>query len=138
MIGTSLQNNTINIIRHNTSKTPLFIYKNSLIHVLLNILSNAKDAFEINHTPQSTITISVDETDRNIQITVCDNAGGISEAIFDQLAQPYFTTKGVSGTGLGLYISRTIIEKYFSGTLHWHNNDSNGACFIITLEPTLV
>lgn len=134
MIGTSLKNNTIDIIRQSSSETELMIHKNSLIHVLLNILSNAKDAFEINNTPQATVMISVDETLKEIKISVCDNAGGISESILDQLAQPYFTTKGVSGTGLGLYISRTIIEKYFFGTLHWNNNTSNGACFVITLD----
>ncbi len=134
MIGTSLKNNTIEIIRQSSSETPLLIHKNSLIHVLLNILSNAKDAFDNNNTPQAVVMISVDETETEIKLNICDNAGGISEAILDQLAQPYFTTKGVAGTGLGLYISRTIIEKYFSGTLQWNNNAANGACFIVTLE----
>ena len=134
MIGTSLKSNTIEIIRQSSSTTPLMIHKNSLIHVLLNILSNAKDAFEVNNTLRAMVMISVDETPREIKISVCDNAGGISEEILDQLAQPYFTTKGVAGTGLGLYISRTIIEKYFSGTLQWNNNAINGACFVITLE----
>ena len=134
MVGTSLKNNTIEIIRQSSSETELIIHKNSLIHVLLNILSNAKDAFESNNISQATVMISIDETPKEIKISICDNAGGISEAILDQLAQPYFTTKGVSGTGLGLYISRTIIEKYFSGTLQWNNNAANGACFIITLD----
>lgn len=134
MIGTSLKNNTIEIIRQSSSETPLMIHKNSLIHVLLNILGNAKDAFEINNISQATVMLSVDETPTEIKISICDNAGGISEEILDQLAQPYFTTKGVSGTGLGLYISRTIIEKYFSGILSWNNNAANGACFVITLE----
>lgn len=134
MIGTSLKNNTIEIIRQSSSTTSIMIHKNSLIHVLLNILSNAKDAFELNNTIQAMVMISVDETPKEIKISVCDNAGGISEEILDQLAQPYFTTKGVAGTGLGLYISRTIIEKYFSGTLRWNNNAANGACFVITLD----
>lgn len=134
MVGTSLKNNTIEIIRQSTSETELIIHKNSLIHVLLNILSNAKDAFEANNIIQATVMISVDESPEEIKISICDNAGGICEEILDQLAQPYFTTKGVAGTGLGLYISRTIIEKYFSGTLSWNNNAANGACFVITLE----
>lgn len=134
MVGTSLKNNTIEISLQSSSKTALLIHKNSLIHVLLNILSNAKDAFESSNITQATVMISIDETPETIDISVCDNAGGIPEAILDQLAQPYFTTKGVSGTGLGLYISRTIIEKYFSGTLQWHNNAANGACFVISLD----
>jgi C4-dicarboxylate-specific signal transduction histidine kinase len=138
MIGTSLKNNTIEISVHSSSKTALQIHKNSLIHVLLNILSNAKDAFEMNKIAQATVMISIDETPQTIDISVCDNAGGIPESILDQLAQPYFTTKGVAGTGLGLYISRTIIEKYFSGTLQWHNNAANGACFVISLDMKYV
>lgn len=134
MIGMSLKNNTIDIIRQSSSNTPLMIHKSSLIHVLLNILSNAKDAFETNQPHQATITISVDETPEKIRVNVCDNAGGIPESILDQLAQPYFTTKGVYGTGLGLYISRTIIEKYFLGKIEWNNNATNGACFVITLD----
>ncbi|HEX5709918.1 MAG TPA: ATP-binding protein [Sulfuricurvum sp.] len=134
MIGTSLKNNTIEISLQSTSTKALLIHKNSLIHVLLNILSNAKDAFEINNIAQATVMISIDETPEMLHVSVCDNAGGIPEAILDQLAQPYFTTKGVSGTGLGLYISRTIIEKYFSGTLEWRNNAANGACFVISLD----
>jgi C4-dicarboxylate-specific signal transduction histidine kinase len=134
MVGTSLKNNVIEISLQSSSTTSLLIHKNSLIHVLLNILSNAKDAFESNNITQATIMISIDETPETIIISVCDNAGGIPEAILNQLAQPYFTTKGVAGTGLGLYISRTIIEKYFSGTLQWHNNAINGACFVISLD----
>jgi PAS domain S-box-containing protein len=134
MIGTSLKNNTIEIIRQSSSETPLMLHKNSLIHVLLNILSNAKDAFDANGITHATVMISVDETPKVIKISICDNAGGIREEILDHLAQPYFTTKGVAGTGLGLYISRTIIEKYFSGTLQWDNNAVNGACFVITLD----
>lgn len=134
MIGTSLKNNIIEITLQSSSKTILLLHKNSLIHVLLNILSNAKDAFEANGENLANIMISVDETPTQISISVCDNAGGIPEEILDQLAQPYFTTKGIYGTGLGLYISRTIIEKYFYGTLKWHNNPANGACFVITLN----
>lgn len=134
MIGTSLKNNTIEIIRHSSSNTELMIHKNSLIHVLINILNNAKDAFEANNTRQATVLISVEETPKEIKISICDNGGGIPEADLDQLALPYFTTKGVAGTGLGLYISRIIIEKYFFGTLSWNNNAVNGACFVITLD----
>ena len=134
MIGTSLKNNVIEIVLQSSSKTPLLLHKNSLVHVLLNILSNAKDAFDANGESPANIMISIDETPTQISISVCDNAGGIPENILDQLAQPYFTTKGVAGTGLGLYISRTIIEKYFYGTLEWHNNGTNGACFVITLD----
>lgn len=133
MVGGSLKNNMIKIILQGNSETELMIHKNSLIHVVLNILNNAKEAFEINNIVHATVTINIEETPKEIKISVCDNAGGIPEAILDRLSQSYFTTKGVSGTGLGLYISRIIIEKYFFGTLIW-NNTPKGACFVITLD----
>jgi PAS domain S-box-containing protein len=133
IIGSSLKNNNIALNIHNTAKTSLFIIKSSLIQVLLNILGNAKEMFHANQTEQATININADETEDRITISICDNAGGISESIIDKIGQPYFTTKqSLNDTGLGLYVSKTIIEKHLFGTLTWHNKD-DGACFVITL-----
>ncbi|MFA6188096.1 MAG: ATP-binding protein [Sulfuricurvum sp.] len=124
-------NIAINI--ENNSKTVLLMHKNSLVQVFLNILGNAKQALDSKRVKSGAIAISIDETPQHVIVTICDNGGEIPEEIIDKIAAPYFTTKGVSGTGLGLYISETILETYFSGTLKWHNNDQ-GACFVITLN----
>lgn len=134
IIGSSCENHNITLTIQNTSKSSLFINKSSLIQVLLNILGNAKDILVTKNVAQAAITVTVSETNEAITISICDNAGGIPEAAMKKIGQPYFTTKQeFNGTGLGLYISRTIIEKHLFGTLTWHN-EKNGACFVITLK----
>ena len=134
IIGTSLENNNITLTIKNTSKSFLLIHKASLIQVLLNILGNAKDVLLAKEIQQAKINITANEENEIITLSICDNAGGIPESIMNKIGQPYFTTKqALNGTGLGLYISRTIIEKHLFGTFTWHNEDQ-GACFVITLN----
>ncbi|ADR34873.1 PAS/PAC sensor signal transduction histidine kinase [Sulfuricurvum kujiense DSM 16994] len=134
IIGASCENSNIKLNVQNSSKSSLFITKSSLIQVLLNIVGNAKDMLLANQIKNAAITVTVSETDETISISVCDNAGGIPESICDKIGQPYFTTKkDLNGTGLGVYISRIIIEKHLFGTLRWYNKEG-GACFEITLK----
>lgn len=134
IIGSSCENNNITLTIHDTSKSSLLINTSSLIQVFLNLLGNAKDMLLANKVADAAITITVTETDEVIIISICDNAGGIPESIMHKIGQPYFTTKQeFNGTGLGLYISRSIIEKHLFGTLTWHNEEK-GACFVITLK----
>lgn len=137
IIGQCYVTTNIAINVHNNSKTAVMIHKNSLVQVFLNILGNAKQALEAANVKPAIITVIIDETPSSIITTIRDNGGGIPEDIIEKLADPYFTTKGLMGTGLGLYISQTIIEKYFSGTLTWFNKHQ-GACFVITLDKKSV
>jgi signal transduction histidine kinase len=109
-----------------------YLSKNELIQVLMNLIKNAHDAIVDRDISTGEITINVDETDGTIVISVCDNAGGISETIGDKIFEPYFSTKSENGTGLGLYMSKSIIEDHFKGTLTFQNTDS-GTCFTIHL-----
>ena len=134
IIGTSLRNSNITLNIQNNSKSSLNINKSSLIQVLLSIIGNAKDVLLAKEPLEATINISLSETKEAVSISICDNGGGIPESIIDKIDQPYFTTKKeLNGTGLGLYISRTIIKKHLGGTLTWHNEE-HGACFVITLN----
>ena len=110
---------------------------NMLSQVVLNILSNAKDAF-INQSGNNNKEVSVlmYRDGSNIVIKIKDNAGGISDEIKDKIFDPYFTTKHQSqGTGLGLYMSTQIIRNHFEGDISVHNigeDGKMGACFEIS------
>lgn len=104
-----------------------------LSQVILNILSNARDAIKEKHLVNGYVRIDLSATDDAITISIADNAGGIPEEVLPKIFDPYFSTKGnAQGTGIGLYMSKTIIEKHFEGRLEAFNEDM-GAIFTITL-----
>lgn len=96
-------------------------------HVIMNLIANAKDAFEKNKTVISKINIHLD---KNI-IYVKDNAGGIPKEVINRIFEPYFTTKEQGkGTGLGLYMSKMIMEENMDGDISVENHE-DGATFIL-------
>ncbi len=112
-------------------------YKNELIQVVLNLLNNAKDALVTKSKKEDfdkRILIELRDCKNSVTIKIKDNAGGIPEDIIDKVFEPYFTTKFKSkGTGIGLYMSKTIIEKDMQGSLTVVNNN-DGAEFTIVME----
>ncbi|MDD2652970.1 MAG: HAMP domain-containing sensor histidine kinase [Sulfurimonas sp.] len=108
-------------------------YKNELNQVLLNILNNAKDAFETQKNNNKKITISTFTKDNNLFIEIKDNAGGISEDVIHKIFEPYFSTKKEkNGTGLGLYMSKIILQKHLNSEMFFRNEDG-GAVFSIVM-----
>lgn len=105
----------------------IFNYKNEFKQVLLNVLSNAKETLIQRNIKNPTIMISINKN----QITIEDNAGGIKEKNIQKIFEPYFTTKEKS-SGIGLYMSKIIIEKNMQGELRVVNSDK-GALFTIQL-----
>jgi PAS domain S-box-containing protein len=110
--------------------------ENLLSQVLLNILSNAKDALVSNNIEDKHVCITLmKKNDNSCKITIKDNAGGVKDDIKDRIFDPYFTTKHPSqGTGLGLYMSSQILRNHFNGTVKVVNTSDEfgtGACFII-------
>ena len=84
----------------------------------MNILNNSKDSFEENKILNPLIEIDYNENDNEQIITIKDNAGGIPQNIIERVFDPYFSTKdSKNGTGLGLYMCKTIIEKHFNGKI---------------------
>ena len=109
-------------------------YRNELTQVLLNLVSNAKDAFEEKNIENKKITISVEKRENKIEIKVKDNAGGIDEKYLDRIFNPYFTTKEQGkGTGIGLYMSRRIVREVLNGEIY-ASNIGDGAEFKIVFE----
>ncbi len=93
-------------------------YPNEFSQVIMNLLSNAKDAFEERNIEEKYIEIVISQEAHHAVILVIDNAGGISEEVQDRMFEPYFTTKHKStGTGIGLYMSKQIIEKQMKGSI---------------------
>jgi PAS domain S-box-containing protein len=108
-------------------------YPNEFSQVLLNILFNARDAFMTHVVTSPTITIEIDMKGGRCVVIITDNAGGIPEEIIDRIFDPYFTTKGPDkGTGIGLFMSKTIIEKNMGGSLS-ASNVEGGAQFRIVV-----
>ncbi len=109
-------------------------YMNEYTQVVVSILTNAKDALMERKTKEGRIDVTLSKHNGNITLAISDNAGGIEAEHMQKVFDPYFTTKHKSmGTGLGLYISKMIIEKNMGGTLRVENSDE-GAAFSITLE----
>jgi len=109
-------------------------YENELHQVLVILLNNSIDALVNRNTHQAKIEISLLKDESNYIIRVSDNAGSMTKSIMKKIFEPYFTTKHKSqGTGLGLYMSRKIIQEKFNGSLSVKNL-KNGVCFEILLE----
>ena len=103
------------------------------MQVFINLINNAKETLLLNNIKSKYINIIIEEVNNNIQIKICDNGGGIPVDIINKIFNPYFSTKQKhNGTGLGLYISKTIIEKHLNGIIEAYNKD-DGACFRIQL-----
>lgn len=102
-------------------------FRNEFLQVVLNIINNAKDALLEKRVTDAKIVIELQEK----RITISDNAGGISDEVLQRVFEPYFTTKEQGkGTGMGLYMSKMIIEGNMQAKLHVHNSDV-GATFTI-------
>jgi signal transduction histidine kinase len=123
LLEPSLKNLNIKIMTLVTGDTDINGYENEYSQVLFNILLNCRDAFEASNIDrQRVITITVFKENNKSVVTVADNAGGIPEDIMDKIFDPYFTTKGPDkGTGIGLYMAKTIIEKNMEGRLTVRN-----------------
>lgn len=129
IIKSTLTSSDIDIQKEYNSNIQMRVYENELMQVVLNILKNAKDNFEDKGIKNPHIKIST----KNTTIQICDNGGGISEENITKIFDPYFSTKDKKiGTGLGLYMSKTIIEEHHNGKLSVVNK-GDGVCFILEI-----
>ena len=127
IIKSSLINDNIEIIYNYNSQNKLYLYDNEVVQVILSILKNAQDNFKEKNVPSPQIKI----TTQNNMFSISDNGGGVPDEIIDQIFIPYFSTKhAMNGTGLGLYMSKIIIEEHSKGSITVENTKV-GAKFII-------
>jgi signal transduction histidine kinase len=88
-------------------------YANEVVQVLLNIINNAVDELIAREIKYPKLTINIFNREKEVAISIADNAGGIKEENLESIFEPYFSTKGKNGTGLGLYMSQMIMQKQF-------------------------
>ncbi|MDY0321652.1 MAG: PAS domain S-box protein [Arcobacteraceae bacterium] len=135
IIKASYDNHFIQLDKDVDESIYYFGSDNMLSQVVLNLLSNSKDALVHNNIYDKHVMISLSIKNNNIRIEVKDNGGGIKEEIQEKIFDPYFTTKHQhQGTGLGLYMSNQIIQNHFNGQITVQNITTEfgmGACFVI-------
>ena len=131
LIADSFKNQEIRIECQTHTDPVVFGFANEYSQVVLNILLNARDALLERQPEDPKVVVTIGYEGGRSVVTIADNAGGVPEEIIVKIFEPYFTTKGVDqGTGVGLYMSKTIIEKNMGGSLTVLN-DAEGAEFRI-------
>jgi PAS domain S-box-containing protein len=130
IIYSSLTHNNISLVIEKKSVSDIYTFEGELKQVILNLIKNAEDALIENKIQDPKIYVTIDGT----KLHVHDNAGGIPDDIIDKIFNPYFSTKvNKDGTGLGLYMSKTIVEEHCKGKLSV-KNENGGAKFTIELS----
>jgi len=134
IVKASFSYNNISIDLDLEDKIYFYGSPNELQQAILVILNNAKDIIALRGIKSPKVSISLSKINFKTIIRICDNAEGIDTEIMEKIFEPYFTTKHKSqGTGLGLYISKMIIEDTMNGKIYQKNSDS-GSCFYIELS----
>ena len=132
ILEASLQYSNINLQIYSSSVISAYGHANEFSQVVLNLISNSKDVLIERNIIKPKIEIHISQDEENVYCEVKDNGAGIEEKYLNRIFEPYFTTKEHHGTGIGLYISKEIIEKHMQGRLSVENIQ-NGANFIITI-----
>ena len=128
-----LKGNNIQLLKEIRNDYQIKGLKTQYIQVIINLIKNAQDILAEKRVKNPLIKIDLKIENAYSILLVSDNGGGVPITIIDRLFEPYFTTKHQSvGTGLGLYMSKTIIEKNFKGKLLIENID-DGATFKIVV-----
>jgi len=134
IVQLSIENQNISISIELNTADKFSIYANELKQVILNLIKNAEDILVEKNIENPTIQIATFAEGDYLILEIRDNGGGISDDIIDKIFDPYFSTKlEKDGTGLGLYMSKTIIQKHCQGELTAFNSEV-GAVFRIALK----
>jgi len=131
ILEAAIQNSHIELISSLSSHLWVSGFANQFAQAVLNLLVNAKEAILTKHIENGRIHLEIREEGGSAVLTVEDNAGGIPDDVFPKIFDPYFTTKD-QGSGIGLYMVKTIIEKNMGGHVEVANTDA-GAKFSFTL-----
>jgi len=137
LVDAQFKNHNIEITVNCEDELNIKGFQGEFSQVILNLLNNAKDTLLERNTTTPIIAINAHNVPNGINITIHDNAGGISADIINKIYDPYFTTKEEGkGTGIGLYMSKMIVENNMQGKLYAYN-DSEGANFVIEIPSEM-
>lgn len=133
LVSVSLNDHNIAFTKKLECEETLHTYPNELKHVILNLIKNAEDVLLERDIKHASIHIYTYKDGENCILEVQDNGGGIEESIKNKIFDPYFSTKlEKDGTGLGLYMSKMIIEEHCKGHIVVENSE-DGVVFKIIL-----
>lgn len=128
-----LEKHNISFHRDIECNKHIYTYQNELKQAILTIISNAIYVLVKNGVKEPYIKIQIKTKDNYFIFNICDNGGGINKEIIDKIFEANFTTKqNDGGSGLGLYISKTIIENQCNGSIDVKNSNE-GAVFSIKI-----
>lgn len=132
-LAVMIKTDSIDINLEVKTDTKITVHVNELVQVLINLIKNARDIMLEREVKQKIINICCYKNGDYLVIDIEDNAGGVPEEFLTKVFEPYFSTKtDKNGTGLGLFMCKTIIEKHSKGNLSF-DNSSIGAIFKIEL-----
>ncbi|OGT98634.1 MAG: hypothetical protein A2079_04650 [Geobacteraceae bacterium GWC2_48_7] len=121
LVYDSFKHNQISVITKAEGEVLINGYPNEFCQSLLNIMQNARDVLTERKIPEGVITITSAVENSRAVLTISDNGGGIQEDIMENIFEPYFSTKGLNGTGIGLYMTKNIIEANMNGRITVRN-----------------
>lgn len=134
IVKDSLKNNAIEYKTSYASEARVDVYPRELMQVFVNIINNARDALTLHPVKNALIEVNLYDDECYVNAEICDNGEGIDETIFSKLFDPYFSSKDdKTGTGLGLYMSKMIVEEHLHGIIEASNRKGGGACFRVRL-----
>jgi signal transduction histidine kinase len=137
IVEETIETQNIQLIKNFQANTTLLTFPNEIKQVVLNLIKNAEDVLLEKKRKNPFIKIYTYTKDGSIYLKISDNGGGIQEDVLDKIFDPYFSTKSKKdGTGLGLYMSKTIIQEHCKGILNVRNTDE-GVSFTIQLPKEI-
>ncbi len=131
LLDASFRDADIELVVDASADLTLFGFGNEYSQVLLNLLSNARQAIVGLGEPHGRVSLRLSVRDGLGCLGVRDNGGGVPEGLLDRIFEPYFSTKE-GGTGVGLYMSRQIVERSFGGRLEVSNLEGGAEFRVLT------
>jgi len=123
-------------VRVNSIDIEIETYINELIQVILNILNNAIDELLKLNKESLILEIRLEVLQESIKLSIIDNANGIKSDTLESIFEPYYSTKGKNGTGLGLYMSQMIMQKQFNSLIEVQSS-KEGSIFTLEIPKKL-